>query len=62
MKCQKQKDSLRKQLRTYKKLTNVKKQSSKKAATNVKLTKKTEKTVKFIDSEGKEVKENKKKP
>ena len=44
MKCQKQRDSLRKKAvkNTYKKLTNMQKQSSKKAPTYVKMTKKTE--------------------
>ena len=47
---------------TYKKFTNVQKQSPKKTRTNVKMTKKTDKTVTFIDNKSKETKENKKFP
>ena len=46
----------------YKKLTNVQKQSPKKPPTNTKMTKKTDKTVRFVDIKGREINENNKLP
>ena len=43
---------------TYKKLTNVQKQSPKKILTHVKTTKKTYKTVRFVDGSIKETRDN----
>ena len=43
-------------------MSDTEKQSSQKAPANVRMTKKTEKTVKFFDNKGKEVMENNKLP